>query len=119
VFFSSLLKQIRWHVLHKNDLQCDVGKFPDDGQRFTFTFYKPPSSSAVTAFLLKSIDFQFGGSNMPTSEMIAQVSEQYGIDPYEKNKTYLNDSSGLSSLFHSVMEHGRMIARWKLSNELL
>jgi hypothetical protein len=24
------LKQLRWHVLHENDLQCDIGNFPDD-----------------------------------------------------------------------------------------
>jgi hypothetical protein len=50
--------------------------------------------------------------------MIAHVSKQYGIDPYEKNQTYINDSSSLKSLFNSILEHGRMIARWKLSNEL-
>jgi len=112
------LKQIRWHALNENDLQCDVGKFSDNGERFTFSFYKPPNNTAINALLLKSIDFQFS-SNIPTLEMMAHVSEQYGIDPYEKNRTYIDDSTSLKSLFSSVVGHGRMIARWKLSDELV
>lgn len=112
------LKQIRWHVLKENDLQCEVGNFPDNGERFTFSFYKPPNNTTTNALLLKSIDFQFG-SNIPTLEMMAHVSEQYGIDPYEKNQTYIDDSTSLKSLFSSVVGHGRMIARWKLSDELV
>jgi hypothetical protein len=83
------LEQIRYHIQHQNDrtLICDVGKFPNEGKRFTFTFYRPPGTSAVAALLLKSIDLQFS-SNIPTLEMIAYVSKQYGGEPFKKTNLF-------------------------------
>jgi hypothetical protein len=51
--------------------------------------------------------------------MIANTSEQFGAKPYEQNNDYLKDSSSLTSLFNSAMLHGRMIAKWELSDELI
>ena len=50
--YCTNIKQIRWHALNENDLQCDIGNFPDNGEKFTFSFYKPPNNKTTNGLVL-------------------------------------------------------------------
>jgi hypothetical protein len=132
--YCSDSKQIRYQALKDKKLTCDTGKgLHEDGDRFYFEFYNPPENikkgtarkldlltvQMTDGFLLKSVAIPFS-SNIPASEMIALISKQYGIEVFKKNDTLINGASkvGVLDFMEAIAKHGRMIAKWKLSDEL-